>query len=66
MLEIWGDAGDSFTKRLWNWGFLEFLEMGGGLLKMGGVVFEMGGGLNPSTNYEFNSTTRTSTVHIPS
>ena len=45
MLEIWGDAGDSFTKRLWNWGFLEFLEMGGGGVTQngGGVVFEMGG-----------------------
>ena len=50
MLEIWGDAGDSFVKWLWKRGeeVLEFSEMGGTQIR--GGVFEMGRELNPSMN----------------
>ena len=64
MLEIWGDAGDSFTKWLWNcdnvfvtvqplcvwlgWRFWNFEKWGS--YPIWGVVFEMGC-LNSCANY---------------
>ena len=47
MLEIWSDAGDSFTKWLWNCD----KALVWGATQNNGVAFEIGG-LNPYTNYE--------------